>query len=285
MSEEITRRGFITSIGLLGALGSGACLPRVTGTAGEALAKLKDPKENLQSMLRIQGSRREQDVPWWSNGTIYGVVGDSQPRPLVTFEGMEMYWIRHLQGPQAGQYELIGNTVTFFRDVDMGTMIDTFKNPYTGALNKVTPAVQGGGAGRGFNYSVQGIRPTAFIDQMPDKPLILNWSTVRDQIWMHNQTVYPPGLPPPRAQRQTMFANLEDFLNPEIDSLAAVFTSTVFMPWLKWMDMGNRPGHVIWHASGAKLESIEQLPSEYRRRAEAEFPERMTANPAAAVGD
>ena len=279
MSESVSRRGFIAGVGLVGALGSGACLPRVTGSPDDALAMLGDPEANLQAMVRMQGSAREEDVPWWYNGTIYGVVGESAPMPLVTFEGMEMYWIRHLGGDQAGEYELIGNTVTFFRDLDMGAMIDTFKNPYTGAVNKVSPAVQGGGPGRGFNYSVRGVRPTAFVDRIPDKPLILNWSTVRDQLWMHNETVYPPGLPPPRAQRQTMFARVEDFLDPELSALPAVFSSTVFMPWLKWMDMGDRPGHVIWHASGAKLESIEQLPSEYRRRAESEFPDRMSANP------
>ena len=279
MSEAVTRRGFVTGIGLIGALGSTACLPRVTGTAGEALAALAEPEMNLRSVIRMQGSAREQDVPWWYNGTIYGVVGESAPLPLVTFEGMEMYWVRHLKGDQQGEFELIGNTVTFFRDLDMGAMIDTFENPYTGAVNKVLPAVQGGGPGRGFNYSTRGIRPTAFIDQIPDKPLVLNWSSARDQIWMHNRTVYPPGLPPPREQRQTMFARLEDFLDSDVDSIPATFSATVFMPWLKWMDMGDRPGHVIWHASGAKLESIEQLPAEYRARAETEFPERMTADP------
>ena len=279
MTQGVTRRTMLLAAGLVGSLGSGACLPRIRGTAEEELAFLNTPEGNLRSLVRMQGSAREEDVPWWYNGTIYGVVGESAPRPLFTFEGMEMYWMRQLDGERAGEYELIGNTVTFFRDLEMGAMIDRFKNPYTGQVNQVQPAVQGGGAGRGFNYSVKGIRPTAFVDKMPEKPISLNWSSARDQVWMHNETVYPPGLPPPRKQRQTMFVGRKDFLNDEIDALPSVFSSTVFMPWLRWMDMGDRPGHVIWHASGAKLESIDQLPSEYRQRAESEFPERMSANP------
>ena len=47
------------------------------------------------------------------------------------------------------------------------------------------------------------------------------------------------------------------------------------------MNMGDRPGHVIWHASGVKLRSIDDLPAEYRDRAEKEYPERMSANPGA----
>lgn len=276
MTTALSRRTLLGGVGVAAMLGSGACLPKLRGVQRADLPDLTDPSANLNSIVRMQGSAKEEDVPWWYDGTIYGVVGEEQPRPLVGFEGMEMYWMRHLAG---GEYELIGNTVTFFRDLDTGKMIDTFQNPYTGAKNSVTPAVQGGGAGRGFNYSVKGIRPTAFVDRMPEKPLELNWSTVRNHIWMHNSTVYPPGLPPPRAQRQTMFATLDEFTDADVASIAGVFTSTVFMPWLKWMDMGDRPGHVVWHASGAKLKSIEELPNEYRRRAESEYPDRMSANP------
>jgi hypothetical protein len=45
------------------------------------------------------------------------------------------------------------------------------------------------------------------------------------------------------------------------------------------MNMGNEPGHVIWHASGVKLRHIDELPREYRERAMREYPERMTARP------
>ena len=93
---------------------------------------------------------------------------------------------------------------------------------------------------------------------------------------MHNDTVYPPGLSAPRAQSQTMVADVDDFNNPELASLPAMFSSTVTMPWLEWMEMGDRPGHVLWHAAGAKLGAIDELPTDYRKRAEAEYPERMT---------
>ena len=44
------------------------------------------------------------------------------------------------------------------------------------------------------------------------------------------------------------------------------------------MEMGDRPGHLLWHAAGAKLNSIDELPEAYRKRAEAEYPERLTVN-------
>ncbi len=276
MSATVTRRGFVYGTGLLGLVAASEALPRLGGRPCSDSPDLTVPANNLDAVIRVTGSLKEEDVPWWYDGTIFGMVGDDGPLPLVRFEGMELYWVRHLAD---GEFELIGNTVTFFRDLVTGEMIDQFKNPYTGETNQVTPAVQGGGPGRGFNYSVRGIRPTPFIEQMPERTLIMDWSFARDTVWLHNQTAYPPGLPPPRAQRQTMFVPLAAFNDREIVNLPTVFSSTVFMPWLKWMDMGDRPGHVVWHASGAKLRSVDELPTEYRHRAETEYPQYLTANP------
>jgi hypothetical protein len=277
---NVNRRGVVIGAGLVALGTTSDALPRVAGTPPARAPDLSLPENNLRALVRMTASLEERDVPWWYDGTIYGVVAGENPRPLVKFEGMELYWMRHLPG---GDYELIGNTVTFFRDVATGQMLDRFRNPYTGAENKVPAAVQGGGAGRGFNYSVKGIRATKFLEQLPEKPLVLDWTFARDMVWLHNETAYPPGMAPPRAQRQTMFASQRAFSDRDADSVPSVFSSTVFMPWLKWMEMGDRPGHVVWHASGAKLTSIAELPAEYRRRAEKEYPQLLTADPARAA--
>ena len=86
-------------------------------------------------------------------------------------------------------------------------------------------------------------------------------------------------MPAMHGQRQTMFARASDVRQDKLDALPATFSSTVFMGWLKWMDMQGEPGHVVWHAAGAKLRSIDELPREYRERAEREYPERMSAQP------
>ena len=263
MAGHISRRTFFVAAGM-------AALPPMAGcSVGGAMGvkaempDLTSPESNLSGMLRMTASLAEEDVPWWFDGTIFGMVGESAPLPLVRFEGWEVYWVRSVGN---GAYELTGHTVTFFYDIATGKMLDTFDNPYTGERNQVAASVQGGGAGSGFNYSVAGVRPTRFLDKMPEAPLQLQWSAVRDVIWVHAETAYPPGLPQPRKQQQTMFAPLADFQNPEIRNLPTIFSATVFENWPRWMQMGDRPGHVIWHASGAKIASLDELPSEFRAR-------------------
>ncbi len=277
---EINRRDMMFGAGgLLVAAGCAEAvttLPDVSGISGNASLSINTPEENLRSVIRMTGSLDPVDTPWWYNGTMYAIVGEEQPIPIMKFEGMEIYWMRKISD---AEYELTGNTVTFFRDIETHAFLETWQNPFTGKTVEVKDAVQGGGKGRGFSYATNGIRPMSFKDKIASSPLQLEWSYARDTLWMHNQTVYPPGMPPPRAQRQTMFAPINDFVDDSVRSLPSVFSSTVFMPWLKWMDMGERPGHVVWHASGAKLRSLDDLPAEYRARAESEYGDRMSANP------
>jgi hypothetical protein len=276
-TSALTRRGLVQGLGLLGLVAATDALPRAGGMVPARAPDLADAAVNLRALVRMTASLEERDVPWWYDGTIFGVVAGENPRPLVRFEGMEIYWMRHL--PE-GAYELIGNTVTFFRDVGSGEWLKEFANPYTGERNAVPAATQGGGPGRGFNYSTRGIRFTPRLAELPEQPLVLDWTFARDLVWLHNWTRYPPGLPPPRWQQQSTFARLKHFLDDRRPSIPATFTSTVFMPWLKWLNMGERPGHVVWHASGAKLNSIAELPGEYRQRAEREYPDLLSADPA-----
>jgi hypothetical protein len=264
----------------LGLGGGGLALPGGVAQAAGAreLPDFTEPGVNLREVVRMQGSLREEDVPWWFTGVIFAVTGDGEtPRPLVRFEGMEIYWFQHVPSG----YILGGNTVTFFRDFETNEYLREFRNPWTGRVDADKPAVQGGNIG--FSYSVDGIWPVRLSGQPlvepARRPLQLQWHAMRDQVWLQHQTVYPPGMPPMHGQRQTMFAPRRDVLDRRIDALPSVFSSTVFMGWLKWMDMKDYPGHGIWHASGAKLRSIAELPREYLDRAEREFPERLTARP------
>ena len=180
MTAPLSRRSFTltalgTGTGLLALGVASDALPRVAGSLPPRMPDLSLPATNLRALVRMTASLEERDVPWWYDGTIFGVVPGENPRPLVKFEGMELYWMQHLPG---GAYELTGNTVTFFRDVNTGAMLSEFRNPYTKATNVVPPAVQGGGPGRGFNFSVQGIRFTRLLDQLPEDPLVLAFDIV-----------------------------------------------------------------------------------------------------------
>jgi hypothetical protein len=43
------------------------------------------------------------------------------------------------------------------------------------------------------------------------------------------------------------------------------------------MNMPDEPGHLVWHASGHKLKNFDELPRDYRERAEKIRPGQLTA--------
>ena len=277
---RISRRRWLESLAVGAGVVSGGALglPEADAATRRELPNLADPEVNLRNMVRMQGSLREEDVPWWFTGMIFAVRGDQQtPVPLVRFEGMEIYWFAHRERG----YQLGGHTVTFFRDVETNAFLYEYRNPWTGRTDEVRPAVQGGNLG--FSYRTDGIWPVRLdgtpIGEPRRAPLQLQWQSLGDHVWLQHQTVYPPGMPPMHGQRQSLFVRKHEFLDSELAALPTAFSSTVFMGWLKWMNMGNDPGHVIWHASGVKLRHIDELPREYRERAMREYPERMTARP------
>jgi hypothetical protein len=286
----MTRRQWLTHSMVLGATLSSALVPgesqaqvsvanAVSDSGPEPLpAALNEPQGQLRHLVRMQGSLREQDVPWWFTGVIFAVTGDqATPQPLVRFEGLEVYWFEHVEDG----YRLGGHTVTFFRDYASGEYLYEFANPWTGQTDVVKPAVQGGNLG--FAYTKEGIWPVRLdgrtFEEPRRAPLRLQWHAAGEHVWLQHQTVYPPGVPPMHGQRQTMFASRAAFFDDRLDMLPSTFSSTVFMGWLKWMNMAEHPGHVIWHASGAKLSSIEQLPRAFLDRARREHPERLSARP------
>ena len=265
-----------TGLGLAAA--PAAVVAEAARGVGRAMPDLADPEAALRTMVRMQGSLREEDVPWWFTGVIFAVTGDTEtPRPLVRFEGMEIYWFRHV----TDGFILGGHTVTYFRDFATGEFLKEFDNPWTRRKETVKPAVQGGNLG--FKYSRDGIQPVRLdgtpLGPAPVGPFRPQFHQAGGHVWLQHQTVYPPGMPAMHGQRQTLFADAADVADPRLAALPATFSSTVFMGWLKWMDMTGIPGHVVWHASGVKLRSLDDLPTDYRERAMREFPERMTAKP------
>ena len=270
MALKIQRRNFILGLGLASLMSHEEVNARVTGIIPDNIPDLNLPVNNVTSMLRMQATiGNEEQIPWHYTGILWAQKHSEQPIPMVKIEGMESYKVIPLED---GSYEILGNMVTFFRDIETGEMIDEYKNPFTGKINKVEPNLRKATSiGRGLNISTMGIRPTSFIDQMPDKPLLIDWNFGADTVWMQNQTAYPPGLTPPRLQRFTMFSPLDKFVDQSILSLPTMFTATVLMPYLHWMDMDDEEGHTLWHASGVKLNDMSELPEEYSSRLMSEY--------------
>jgi hypothetical protein len=242
--------------------------------AAPGLPDLDDPLVNLHGFMKLYGSLEEVDCPWWYTGIIYGQQERQAPKPLFRFEGCEIN--RYRPNPSGDGFIQSGRTLTFFRDLETERMIETWANPYTGRTNAVRSNMLGGDDS--FLLSVNGLRFKTQLGKVPDKPLRLHWSVQGDMIWLTKDRGLPE-MPQPWLECSTTFGWVKDFADPKTKRAESWFASTYVAPWLPWMEMGDTPGHVVWHAAGRKLKSVADLPPEYLTRAREEAPQQLDATP------
>jgi len=265
------RRGFL--LGMAGAL---LAAPVFAGAHSGKL-DLSKPEDAFTAKLRMQGRLDERDAPWWYFGRIYGIVGETAPRLLVRFEGLE---IPRFTKTLEGQYAASGVTTSFFQDPYTKQVLQEFKNPYTGKTNAVSPNMLGGTADPVVFHSIRGTRPArvAEADWTYGSGHDV-WDFHDEHVWISHDRVYPPGIPQPMGESSVGRARLEDLLDTSRAYCPAGFSSTYFAPWPRWMEMAGQPGHVVWHADGVKLDGIDALPRDFRERMEKLYPDRLYAKP------
>lgn len=267
----LSRRTLLTGIS---ALGFGAALQARVSPVYAGGWSPGDPADQWRHMVRMQMSTRAEDVLWWYTGRIYAQVGNAAPVHLFNLEGTEIYWPRPLAD---GSFSVSSRTLTFFRDKQSGEMIREYKNPYTDELISVSPNRLGGKDGA--SYAAAGLRFTGEgRPERPAAPWVAEWHRSGDQVWFTSGRALD-FLPQPSLETMTVFCPLASFTDTRIVKLPTMFSSTYLSPWMGWMNMGDRPGHLVWHSSGRKLGSVDEIPDEYRRRVEKEYGGVLTAAP------
>ncbi len=274
MPYGLSRRAML---GGLGGLGLATALSIEAGAADSDgfFPAADDRKGWLRAWLRVQASLGEQDSPWWYMGRIYAQVGEQRPNHILNLEGTEIYWPRPLGN---GEYSISSRTLTFFKDPATDEMLERFTNPYTGETLEVSANILGGPDGA--RYTNEGMIFADHIDPSGElRRWNWDWKASGPHVWLMASRGMSRA-PQPWLEAMTMFCRREEFADSGIGSLRSSFSSTYFSPWLPWMGMQGQPGHLIWHSSGCKLGSVDEVSEAYRERADRLFPGQLTANPA-----
>jgi len=241
-----------------------------SGRASSAIG-FDSAQQQLDAFARVMGDTSGEPAPWWYTGHIYGVVPGEEPRPLVHFEGSETNVFRRQPD---GSYTSSSRTTTFYQSLDTHAVLQQFRNPYTGKSQTVRPNVLGQGVSTSWSTAgVQllwpGLPATARV------PLKVSWTGFGELVWMRHDRVLPPGLPQPIFEASTSVAQRVDLDDIHQSACPAQFSSTYIARWPAWMEMGELPGHVVWHADGVKVSSLDSLPQDYLQRVRNQFPEQL----------
>ena len=260
---SLSRRGMLLWGGVAAAGALASALPRPGQAAGGAGVQIPTgvpvaiDARSLELYMKLHAATSDRQVPWYYTGRIYAVREGQVPQHLFNLEGTEIYWVRRT-GPSS--WTGLGSTLTFYRDAQTGEYFDSFRNPLNGRTLPVRPNVLRSTKPSTFSLQGQGLGGRDPV------PWLMETHQSGDDVWLITSRSLPEA-PQPWIEVQTMIGKASQLMDPDDTAPPAMFSSTYLSPWLGWMEMGDAPGHLMWHSSGRKLASVDEIPAGYLQRA------------------
>jgi hypothetical protein len=243
---SITRRQILAGAGGVAGLAVGA------GASAETVMSLNldDAEDNLKALIKLQADLSGKDAIGGFSGEVWGWVPGEGNRRLFRSYGIGA---SHVERVDNG-WRFYHREVMYYLDPETGEIINDWVNPYTGKRVEVMHilndpvhrfyAISGGPFSAPWPYTVMGddivfrISVFSFRDSvMPraDYPLhSANDKYQASELWMMNGRV-------------------SEIMNPDITSASCVTSWSRVGQWLPFMEMGNRPGIMVYHSDSYKL--------------------------------
>jgi hypothetical protein len=235
-----------------------------------------DPVEQFRQVMRIQRSLEDaDDILHWYHFVMVAVPEKATPKAVVRWEGIE--FSRHERIGE-NRYRMHGHNLSFPRDLQTGEFVDSVVNPVTGRRVDVPPMAltEDPGLIRAPEGTITLDRPTA-----PPRPDYRVLRRESDVVKVDAIRVPPDTWPVTFLETGYEATPAALFDDPSNRWLPSEVSGAYVFPWPKWMQMGDAPGHMFATWSGYKLRSVDQLPEEFRRRAERDRPQLLHVDRAA----
>jgi len=208
-----------------------------------------DAKDWVKVRSSLDGSQKF--LTW--KGSIYAFVPNEPKKRLFKIVGMS---VSRCIANEESSWNFTSRELTYYLDPSTGEILHKWENPWTGealpVIHVANNPVQGHFEGC-FPAEVDGDITTFVFDIFPTYPNPLA-GDVRFIDYSPNPTYQA-------VELFKLTVPTEDLLNSEKTSVSKLFLSWDRIgPWLPWMKMGNRAGHLIYSARGLKVNSFTDLP-------------------------
>ena len=216
---------------------------------------------------------------WWLQGRRYGLV-DNLPTPLWDMHIGLVFRTRDLPG---GGWEVRSIAQSFYTDVDNGTFLRTFRNPYTGEDIEIFyfPPAAASDRYRGLKVEPKTPAPGLKItDTVGGARFDGGVLTIRSD---HCVSGVFSGKPIRVNDLSTYVGAIGDFHDSTVTMAPASQTFNDFNSWPDWFRMGDRPGTYMSRAYGRKAFAFADMPAIWRRLLKEAHPD-LAEDPVGALG-
>jgi len=267
LSRRLALQGALVSAALAAARAAKAA-PGASAPLDVAPIIFPDLAAELNALMRVELSLDGTDTGSWFRWTAFIVTEDRQPIPFVNFEGLELARLVKLPN---GKHFCTGIDLSYPRDFATGQFCETAFNPVTGKTVAVPVSVITNDPG--YVVSVEdGWRPR-FAPKPTKVDLHSHWWREGDQGQLQRIRTPPPSFPHPMIEQSYSRFSYADLMNPKVANVRYETSGIYTYPFPKWLEMGDRPGHMLGSITGRKIASVKELPREFATRTEREHPE------------
>lgn len=228
--------------------------------SGQHRLDLGKPEDVLKATQKIYCSLEDgAPVYFWWKGSVYSRVPGELDRHLFNVEGMSARACKRVMDPARGVgFRLVSREALFYLDPQTDRILKKWKNPFSGSecdvLHVFNDPVNQPPAYAGPETTFKGtIQQGRFILSL-EVPLFYRnplGGDYQDYIGGNYHAI----------EMFNFFGTENDLLDGtqnEIQDLTISWHRV--SDWLPWMEMGDRPGMLIFVTSGKRLASIEKLP-------------------------
>jgi hypothetical protein len=236
---------------------------------------LEQPEDLVEAYIKTVGDISGKETITYAKVVVMAMVPGERGRKLFTLEVVGAG--RYL--PIEGGFQRLHREIGLYTDLETGEVMSTWRNPF---LDRDVEVIHIQNDPVNFPYTVE----------QQSGPRRILYDDLGDVIAFHREVMlrYPSALSRAEypmhsagdwyeaAELFNSFVSRADLENPELTSAPETGSWSRIGPWLPWMEMADRPGHLVYHGRSVKLEDgIDELPPRLRRYIEENLPSYLAA--------
>lgn len=259
-----------TTLVALGGLALGAVAPFAAARSGLDLGNRAD---RLTAIARMRGASDGRLTIGYVVGARYAVP-EHRAIPMM---GILAATFSRYRRVSESAFEVRAIEVAFFTDLDTGELLETWKNPVTGAVVKVPQTRMGPSQS---TLTVDGLEVNRPSGEAAAAGITLTHRflpplVVGDDVWITEDIRAEGGAGPrPFVYNELSTCHAR---KSQLDDPAATVATTVdyqsLITYRPWMGFGDAPGHTIARGAGARVSRVEDLPPQYLALARRHHPD------------
>ncbi len=260
-----------------------AMLAAAGGTAHAQRPDPESPDQQIAMFRRIQCSTRDNEpvVYHWS-GRVWSRVPGEPDRHLWNVEGMNIRQCVTVEDPARGRgVRMVSRELMFYLDPKTGAVIDEWQNPWTGKVNRIfhvandpvnqRPVFPRGADGTHYRLPLRIEDGRAFWNiEVPlfyENPLGGDFQAYVGNHY-HAMEIF------------NFVVDAKALADPRSRNANAAVSWVRLSGWMPFMEMGSRPGSLVFNATGQVVGGIEALPRVIQDQIARRYPEYRVPPPA-----